>query len=369
MVKRGYRIYKLKKWPEDREWKHIFVAEVALKKGRKKKVEVKMFRKDDNSNVFNFELEQGSGNSWNLVEKEKQKKNTKWFDAFFGPNFVHVYKHISKQVYVISVEDSCPDANDDFLLLGNYIVFSDEMSRKDIDNEIKKLNCVVRGQVNFYDVVMIKNYSFYGKKIRANDCFKITGSKGQSTRRFVDSVTNYLYPAEVDYLTYKYLMQKNELVLPALVHYQQAIEKYFKFFSWYFYNIEPTTGADTHKFEKVIEGTDLGDVIPIKTKEIFKEICDEFYGYRYYNGKLKPKKIEEIENALDDFVCEFWVLLMSSIFPYHYKIFRSAGYSHAILLPRIYQSNGKLREKYLHIVKRNNAHFEKMGKLFKKSKF
>jgi len=208
---------------------------------------------------------------------------------------------------------------------------------------------------------------FYDKEIAGSDSFE----SDSLTKRFLENLQNFLYPAEVDYLAYKMLADDDVCVMASMTNYQQAVEKYLKFLKLYFYGKECPKSKQGHIYEVIVRDTDLDGVIPDITTKEFVKICNEFSSWRYLDFKSpKTKDLLKMNKVLDEFVYEFWKLLCGSRgFVLMYKTCIISGNPHSFILPRIYQTNGDLRKKYLNLLKRDNQYFEKMEELFKNYKF
>ncbi len=208
---------------------------------------------------------------------------------------------------------------------------------------------------------------FYDEEIAGRDSFE----SESLTKRFLENMKNFLYPAEVDYLAYKMLVEDDVCVMASMTNYQQAVEKYLRFIKLYFYGKECPKSKQGHMYDVIVQDTDLNTVIPDITRKEFVKICNEFSSWRYLDfNSTVTKDLMKMNIVLDQFVYEFWKLLCGSRgFVLMYKTCIISGNPHSFILPRIYQTNGDLRKKYLNLLKRDNQYFEKMEELFKNYKF
>jgi hypothetical protein len=209
----------------------------------------------------------------------------------------------------------------------------------------------------------LSKYRFYGKNIEVSDVgFNILADK-----RWLES-NNMLYCAEVDYLAFRYLLV-NDLLAPAyMAHYQQAVEKYLKVIGYYFYGKQPN---NVHEFKNIVGGTDLLNVLPKETQYIFKEVCREFTSYRYFHKRIKDKEIIKITKIIDEFVLEFWWLMVQSNFFTSTVIYHAAAGKNSpglsFLIPNFFNSSkdsSRVGLYNLDVLKSGNQYFDDLEKLF-----
>ncbi|MDA9128980.1 hypothetical protein N9J72_00690 [Candidatus Gracilibacteria bacterium] len=143
-------------------------------------------------------------------------------------------------------------------------------------------NCI--GQAFFYS----KKFNIYSSKI---------------TQEKVIEVSNFLYAADLDYLTARKLFLDGRIFyFPALTYFQQAFEKYLKFISYFIFEKKK---ENLHHSKSQFMNNGFVSCIPEHDVKIIKELLDNFTNYRYLDKDFSID-ILKVLSIIDRFVFEFY---------------------------------------------------------------